>query len=223
MSSSCSPISPHVIQGYYFLLVSCGIALLLSIPPSTHVAQLMEPHWEPPPQAFYMTYVIVTAILGLARGSAAPSWGRVGWRTVSSLALLVLFGQCLVLPHLLFSRALLPNKDIVPLLLFVYAALVGWMFSLVALRLELWGTARRTRPFLVQYAVLGLVLIAPWLLSLSEHVPRIVATFSPIGAALGIVHSAPSGEHAVAFGFVALMILLQLLGLRHPIRRAHAI
>jgi hypothetical protein len=223
MSRSASVLSGRTVQGYYFLLIACGVGLLFSIPPATRVAQLLEPHWEPPPQTFFVVYVAVTALLGLARGSAAASWGRVRWNTILSLAGLVLFGQFLVLPHLLFSRALLPGRDVAIFLLVAYSTLVAMMFSLISLRLELWGTARRTHPFVVQYTVLGSVLLVPWILGFIARIPAIVVALSPIGAALGILGPASAMENAVAFAFILLMISIQLLRIRRLIRRTHAV
>jgi tryptophan-rich sensory protein len=223
MTRPSSILSSRAVQGYYSLLVACGIGLLFSIPPTTRVAQLMEPHWEPPPQTFFVVYMAITALLGLARGSASASWGRVRWNTISSLAALVLFGQFLVLPHLLFSRALLPGRDAALFVLVAYATLVALMFSLISLRLELWGTARRTRPFVLQYTVFGLILIVPWVLSFIARIPPIVVILSPIGATLRIMRIASATENAVAFAFVLLMISIQLLRIRRFIRRTHAV
>ena len=222
MTSPNSVLASRAIQGYYFLLVSCGIGLLFSIPPATQVAQLMTPHWDPPPQTFFAVYVTVTALLGLARGAAAASWGRVRWNTIVSLAVHAMFGQFLVLPFLIFSRTLLPGRDTALLLLVAYSMLVTLMFSLIALRLELWGTARRTRPFILQYTVFGLFLVVPWILT-SLRTPPIVAVFSPIGAALRILQPAPATENVVAFASVLLIISIELLSIRRPIRRAHAV
>jgi tryptophan-rich sensory protein len=223
MTRPDSILSSRAIQGHYFLLIACGIGLLFSIPPVARVAQLMEPHWEPPPQTFFVVYVAITALVGLARGSAAASWGRVRWNTVRSLAVLVLFGQFLVLPYLIFSRALLPGRDTALLLLVGYSTLASLMFSLLSLRLGLWGSARRTRPFVLQYTVFGLFLVVPWVLRFATRIPPIASLLSPINAALRIVHPASAAENAAAFAFVLLMISLQLLRIRRLIRRAHAV
>jgi len=223
MTSASSVLSSRAIQGYYFLLFACGIGLLVSIPPATRVAQLMEPHWEPPPQTFFVVYVTITALLGLARGSAAASWGRVRWNTIRSLSVHVVFGQFLVLPFLIFSRALLPGRDTALLLLATYSTLSAVMFSVIGLRLELWGSARRTRPFILQYTLFGLFLLVPWVLSFLARIPPIVAVFSPIGAALRIMQPASAAENAVAFTSVLLMTCIQLFSIRRPIRRSHAV
>jgi hypothetical protein len=222
MTSPSSVISSRAIQGYYFLLVACGIGLIFSIPPATRLAHLMQTHWEPPPQTFFAVYLTVTALLGLTRGAAASSWGRVRWNTVLSLSMHAAFGQFLVLPFLIFSRALLPGRDTALLLLVAYSTLVALLFSLIALRLELWGNARRTRPFVLQYAAFGLFLVVPWVLTFLARIPPIVAVFSPLGAALTILRPASATENTVAFAFLLLMICIQLLSIRRPIRRTHA-
>ncbi len=223
MINTRSVLSSRALQGYYFLLVACGIGILLSIPPATRVAQLMEPHWDPPPQTFFVVYVTITALLGLARGSAAASWGRVRWSTLLVLLVHTLFGQLLALPFLVFSRALLPGRDTALVLLVVYSTLAALMFSLIALRLELWGTVRRSRPFVLQYTVFGLILAVPWVVSIIAQVPPIVAVLSPIGAALRIMHPASAAENSTALVFALLMIGIQLLSIRRPIRRHHAV
>ena len=223
MTNPSSVLSSRAIQGYYFLLVACGIGLLFSIPPATRVAQLMEPHWEPPAQTFFAVHVTITALLGLARGAAAASWGRVRWNTLLSLSAHALFGQFLVLPFLIFSRALLPGRDAALLLLVAYSTLAALMFSLIALRLESWGSVRRARPGILQYTVFGLVLVVPWVLAALAPTLPIIAVFSPIGAALSIVQPASAAETAVAFASVLLMISVQLLRIRQPIRRTHVV
>jgi hypothetical protein len=223
MTSLSSVLSSRATQGYYFLLVSCGIALLFSIPPATRVAQLMQPHWEPPPQTFFAVYVTITALLGLARGAAAASWGRVRWNTILSLSVHAMFGQFLVLPFLIFSRALLPARDAALIVLVAYSTLAALMFSLIALRLELWGSARRTRPFILQYVVFGLILVVPWFLTFVPRTPPIVALLSPIGAAMRILRPASATENVVAFACVLLIISIHLLSIRRTIRRTHAV
>lgn len=223
MTSTSSVLSSRAIQGYYFLLFACGIGLLVSIPPATRVAQLMEPHWEPPPQTFFVVYVTITALLGLARGSASASWGRLRWNTILSLSVHAMFGQFLALPFLIFSRALLPGRDVALLLLIVYATMAAFMFSLIGLRLGIWGSARRSRPFVLQYTLFGLFLVVPWIVSFLARIPSIVAAFSPIGAALRIMQPASGAENALAFTSVLLMICIQLFSIRRPIRRSHAV
>lgn len=223
MDHSSAPLSGYAVQGYYVLLVACGSALLFSIPHASRVTDLIRPHWDPPSSVFFAVYGVMTALLGLARGSAAASWDTAGWRTVGSLLGLVLFGQFLVLPHLLFSRALLAGRDTILLPLIAYVTLTAFMFSLIALRLELRAAARNTRPFILQHAVFALFVIVPWILSLVEHVPHIVAFLSPVGAALGMIHSASAMEHVVAFAFVGSVVVLQLIGIQRSIRRTHAI
>ncbi len=223
MTSPSSVLSPRAVQVHTFLLVVCGVGLLLSIPPITRVARLLEPHWNPPWQTFFATYVATTALIGLSRGSSAAAVSPLRWSVILSLLVHTAFGQMLVLPMLVFSRSLAPGKDVGLLLLLLYSTCSAMMFSLIALRMELWGVARRTRPFFLQYMLFGLFVVAPWVLSFVERIPAIVAVFSPIGAALQIMQSASSAEIAVAFGFVLLMISIQLLGIRRQIRRPHAV
>ena len=223
MISPRSILSSRALQGYYLLLVACGVSILFSLPPATRVAQLMEPHWDPPPQTFFVVYATITALLGLARGSAAASWGRLRWHTILTLTAHTLFGQLLALPFLIFSRALLPGRDVALFLLVAYTSLAALMFSLIALRLELWGTARRHRPFVLQYTVFGLFLAVPWAASMIGRIPPIVAVLSPIGATLRIMQPASAAENIVTLAFVLLMIGIQLLSIRRPIRRTHAV
>jgi len=218
-----SIFASRALQGYYFLLATCGISMLLSIPPATRVAQMMEPHWAPPPQTFFVVYATITALVGLARGSAAASWGRVRWDTILAVTAHTLFGQLLALPFLIFSRTLLPGRDVSLCLLVMYSTLAALMFSLIALRLELWGSVRRHRAFVLQYVIFGLFLAVPWMASMTVQIPPIVAVLSPIGATLRIMRPASATENIATFAFVLLMIGIQLLSIRRPIRRPHAV
>jgi hypothetical protein len=223
MTRSDSVFSNSAVQGYLLLLVACGAGLLLAIPSGTRVSHLLAPHWKPSPLLFFITYFTITSVLGTFRGISATRWSRLQWGTLLRLAGHALFGQLLVLPYLVFARALLPGSSTVIPLIAVYATLAAYMFSLIGLQLELWGRARRAHTFILQYMIFGLFFLLPWLIALVPRIPSAIMLLSPVGAALRITQQGSAWELSVAFGFVLLMICLQLLRIRRPIRRSHAV
>jgi len=223
VTRSDSVLSSGAVQGYFLLLLACGAGLLLSIPAGARVAQLMELRWSPSPLVFHLTYVTLVALFGTFRGIAAARWDRLKWKTLLKLAWHVLFAQVILLPYMLFSRALLPGRELVAPLLVLYTTLLAFMLALIALRLALWGAARRSHTFLLQYALVALLFLVPWALGLLPGVPSTIALLSPIGATIEIAGSAPAIELLIAFAFASLLILVQLPHLRHLIRRHHAV
>jgi hypothetical protein len=223
MTRTDSLFSGSAVQGYLLLLLACGAALLLSIPAGTRVAHLMSPIWKPSPLLFHLTYLTLTSLLGTFRGIAATRWYRLQWGTASRLAIHGLFAQLMVLPYLVFARALLPGSGAVVLLLVPYATLTAFMFSLIGLRLDLWGRARRAHTFVLQYAIFGFIYLLPWVIGLLPRTPSIITVLSPVGAALRIAQAGTALELSVAFVFVLLMIFMQALSIRRRIRRAHVV
>ncbi len=223
MTKQESVFSSGAVQGYVLLLLACGAGLLFSIPAGARVSDLIELRWSPSPLVFYLTYVTLVGLLGTFRGIAATRWDRQGWGTVLRIAGHVLFGQLLLLPYLLFSRSLLAGQGLVLPLLALYVTCASIMFSLIAYRVERWGTSRRAHTFLLQYAIFGLVLILPWAVGLISQVPTVLTLLSPIGAALKIVQDASASELIVAFAFVVAIACAQLVGIQRTLRRTHAV
>lgn len=222
MTNNDSVFSSGAVQGYLLLLLACGAGLLFSIPTGARVSDLLDLRWNPSPLVFYLTYVTLFGLFGTFRGIAATRWDHRGWGTVLRIAGHVLFGQLLLLPYLLFSRSLLAGRDLVLPLFALYTTCASIMFSLIAYRLELWGTTRRTHTFLLQYTLFALVLILPWAIGLISQVPTVLTLLSPIGAALRIVQDASAAEVALAFVFVAAIACSLLVAIRRTVRRIHA-
>jgi len=218
-----SVLSNSAVQGYLLILLACATGLLFSIPAGGRVSQLIDVRWQPSPFVFHLTYLTLIALLGTFRGIAAARWERLRWETLPRLLWHILFGQLVVLPLLFFARALLPGHDLALPLLVLYSTLASFMFALISLRLALWGVARQTHTFMLQYALFGLVLLVPWSLGFVPHVPSAVTLLSPLGAALRIVQSAPSLELLVAYAFLVALVFAQILGLRRSLRRTHAV
>lgn len=223
MTRNDSVFSSSAVQGYSLLLLACGGALLFSIPSATRVSGLMGSHWEPSPLLFHLTYLTLMSLFGMFRGIAAARWYRLQWGTLLRLAGHILFAQLILLPYLIFARALLPGKSMVTPLLGVYATLAACMFSMIGLRLNVWGSARRAHTFVVQYTIFGLLLLLPWVIGLVPRIPSSIAVLSPVGAALRIVQDGSALELSVAFGFVLSMVCIQLFWTRRLIRRSHAV
>lgn len=210
-------------QGYFLLLLASGAALLFSIPAGAYVSDLMESSWKPSPLVFHLTYITLLGLFGTFRGIAGAGWEGPVWSRLFHLARHVLFGQLIVSPYLFFSRALLPGRSSALPLLAVYTTVVAFTLALIAFRLERWGQRRGVRTFLLQYVLFALLLVAPWALGMLSGVPDAVGLLSPIGAGLRILGTAPAAELAVAFVFVLIVLLIQILGIRRSTRRNHAV
>ena len=223
MSKSHSILSSAAVQGYFVLLVGCGVGLLFSIPSAASVADLAELQWKSSPVAFHLTFVTLLSLLGAFRGVAAAGWDAPERRILTHLAVHILAGQLIVLPYLVFSRVLLPASGLSLPLLATYATITAFMFSVIELRLGRWGRARQVHTLLLQYAAVGLLFLLPWAISVIPGVPPTVTLFSPIGAALKITQAASASEPAVALAFVTLMTLVQLVCLRRAAGRNHAV
>ena len=223
MTKQDSVFSSGAVQGYVLLLLACGAGLLFSIPAGARVSDLLELSWSPSPLVFYLTYVTLVGLLGTFRGIAATRWDRRDWGTVLRIAGHILFAQLLLLPYLLFSRSLLVGRGLVMPVLALYVTCASVMFSLIAYRVELWGTTRRTHTFLLQYTLFGLVLILPWAVGLISQVPTVLTLASPVGAALKIVQEPSAGELALAFAFVIAIACAQLVGIQRTLRRTHVV
>jgi len=218
-----SVFSASSVQGLVLLLVICGGALLLSVPAGSRVSDLIVRQWTPSPVLFHMAYVAFASLLGVHRGMAASRWNRLRWHTLGTLAAHVLFAQLVVLPLLVFARALLPGRGSATALLIAYTSLCAFTFAVIGLRIDCWGRARRAHTFFLQYTLLGAVLIVPWALGLLSAVPSALSLLSPLGATLRIVRLATPAELAIAFAFPVLLCLGQMPGMRRLIRRAHAV
>jgi len=218
-----SVFSSGAVQGYLLLLLACGAALLFAIPSGARVSDLLELRWNPSPLVFYLTYVTLVGLLGTFRGIAATRWDRRGGSAVVRIVGHVLFGQLLLLPYLLFSRAFLAGRGLALPLLALYVTCVAIMFSLLAYRVARWGTTRRVHTFLLQYTLFGLVLILPSAVGLIPQVPAALTLLSPIGATVKIVRGASAPELVLAFAFTVAIAFAQLIGIQRTVRRTHAV
>ncbi len=211
MNRKASVFAAQAVQRSYGLLVACGAALVLSIPPAVRVADLLNTPWRISPQLFFFVYVLVTALAGLSRGAVAAAEPPLRRNPMPFLALHAAFDQLLTVPLLVFARMLLPpGHGIALLLLAIYAFLVTLLTSFLAFRVDRAPAAPRARPFFVRYAAFIVLFLAPWLLGASAAIPDWVARLSPIGATASILRLGSAADLVVAFGFVGSVVAAQL-------------
>lgn len=219
MTGSESLFSGRAVQENAWLLVVCGIALLLSIPSGDAVEDALRNSWTPSPLVFVAIYVLTLSFQGALRGASAARWGLPSRAVPGTLLRHVLFSQLIALPCLLFARALLPGVEFAWALLLLHATLASFAFSLLAFRVARWGASRQAQTSLLPALLVSLALGLPCILDLLPQVPAIVRLASPIGVALTIARSPTVAELLVAFLFAAIAMSSQWLGIRRSSRR----
>jgi len=221
-----SVFSMASLQGFLTVVIACGIALLLSIHPGARVAALHGSRWIIPPSSFHIVYVLMLGFLGVGRGAliAANLPLRVFRpKLYGQIAQHIVLAQLLVLPLLVFSRSVFPDRSGSLLLLFVYATLISFLFALVSYRLDLRGMRRKRSAFLLRYGIyVGYVLI-PFGLGISTRALSGFVSLSPIGVTQQIVGEISALPLVVAFLFPVLATLLLLVRGRPTLRRGHEV
>jgi len=208
------------VQTYSALLLLCGVAMLFAIPFAARVSQhsLFRSFYVP--SMFLFLYTFLLTLLGMSRGGAVAAQDRT-IRASIAIALQVLVGQLLVLPYLIYVRAVLPTSGPRIAMIAVYAFLVGFLAGLIGHRLECRAIDQR-KPALLRKAVLVLAYyLAPFALNLAfGNRVALLSLLSPIGALLHILERGSATSTIVAFAIPIAMIALQLLRMRRIVQEA---
>ena len=208
------------VQTYSALLLLCGVAMLFAIPFAARVSQhsLFRSFYVP--SMFLLAYTFLLTVLGMSRGSAMAAKDRT-LRASIAIALQVLLGQLLVLPYLIYVRAVLAASGPRIAVIAVYAFLVAFLAGLIGHRLECRAIDQR-KPALLRKAALVLAYyVAPFALNLAfGHRVAFVSLLSPIGAVLHILERGSATSTIVAFAIPAAIIALELLRMRRMVQEA---
>ena len=221
-----SVFSMSSLQGFLTLVIVCGIALLFSIHPGARVESLHASRWIIPPSSFHVVYVLMLGLLGVSRGAliAANLPARIFRpKLYAQMAQHILVAQLLMLPFLVFSRSVFPDRSGSLLLLFVYATLISFLFCLISYRLDLRSMQRRRSAFLLRYGVYFACVLIPFGLGVSTRALSAFVSLSPIGVAQQIVGELSALPLAVAFVFPVVATLLLLIRSRPVLRRGHEV
>ncbi|MCK4570584.1 hypothetical protein KAT84_01415 [Candidatus Bipolaricaulota bacterium] len=215
--------STSSLQAYLTLVFLCGIALALSIQPASRIAALRASNISYLPGLFHLAFVFLFGLFAVNRGAvvAANASAR-----ISHLKLIlrflehIVYGLLLLLPYLLFSRALLSDRIIGLFILASYTAVSSLFFCLVSYRLELRGNRRKRNAFLLRYGFYGAFCLVPFGIGMSHRSLSLLLGASPIGLATRIIGEASAIELLIGF-LVPILGILWLLTRRRRFDRRH--
>ena len=220
---SDSVFSTSSLQAYLSLTVLCGIALALSIQPSSRIVAL---HFSHPPSLFHLAFVFLFGMFSVNRGAviAANTSARIlRLKLVFRFLEHIAYGLLLLLPYLVFSRALLPAGIAGIFILVLYVAVLSFFFCLLSFRLELRGNSRRRGAFLLRYGLYAAFCLVPFGIGMSHRSLSVILSVSPIGLATRIIEGASAIDLFAGFLVPSIGILWLLTRLRRIDRRHHAI
>ena len=112
----------HGFAPYFSCLLFCSLGLVLSLPFPLRPADSVLGLSAARPSAFFLTYVMMIALFGVTRGTAAARTERLK-TAVAWIAGEVLLVQIALLPLLIFARVLVAGEPLILLLAFLYARL----------------------------------------------------------------------------------------------------
>lgn len=223
---SDSVFSTSSLQAYLSLVLLCGIALVLSIQPSSRIAELRASDFAYPPSLFPLAFVSIFGLFAVNRGAviAANTSVRI-FRLKLILRFLehIAYGLLLLLPYFVCCRALLPDRVAGIFVLVLYVAVSSLFFCLVSFQLELRGHRRRREAFLLRYGLYAAFCLIPFGIGMSHRSFSAILSVSPIGLATRIIGGASAIDLLVGFLVPSIGILWLLTRLRRIDRRHHAI
>ena len=221
---SDSVFSTSSLQVYLSMTVLCGIALALSIQPSSRIAALpFFSHW---PSLFHLAFVLLFGMFAVNRGAviAANTSARIlRLKLVFRFLEHIAYGLLLLLPYLVFSRALLPARIAGVFVLSLYVVVLAFFFCLVSFRLEIRSGRRRPGAFLLRYSLYATFCLVPFGIGMSHPSLSCILSASPIGFATRIIEGASAIELFMGFLIPSIGILWLLTRLRRIDGRHHAV
>ena len=198
-------------QAYSMLLLLCGVAMLFAIPFASRVWQHSAFRSFFVPSMFFFAYAFLMTVLGMARGSAIA---RDEQRLPAALTIAgqVSLGQLLVLPYLIYVRAVLRASEPRIALVALYTCLVAYLAGLLGHSMET-RALRRQRPALFRkIAVVLAYYVVPFALDLAIFGRAgLLSLVSPIGAVLHILDRGAALTTAFAFMMPTVALVLCLL------------
>ena len=221
---SDSVFSTSSLQVYLSLIVLCGIALALSIQSSSRIASLH--FFSHSPSLFHLAFVLLFGMFAVNRGAviAANTSARIlRLKLVFRFLEHIACGLLILLPYLVFSRALLPARIAGIFILILYVAVYSFFFCLASFRLELRSNRRRRGAFLLRYGLYAAFCLVPFGIGMSHPSLSGILSASPIGLTTRIIEGASGIELFVGFLVPSIGIFWLFTRLRRIDRRHHAI
>ena len=200
----------HGFAPYFSCLLFCSLGLVLSLPFPLRPADSVLGLSSARPSAFFLTYVMMVALFGVTRGTAAAGTERLK-AAIAWIAGEIVLVQLALLPLLLFARVLVAEEPLILLLAFLYATCTALMWGVGTYRLERWAQNRRIPSFALRYGSFLLVSLLPLIFALGASQVSALLALSPIGAMTALLNASQSAITALAFLFPALVTILLLL------------
>ena len=214
-----SLVPDDAIQTYSALLLLCGIAMLFAIPFAARVSQHSMFRSFYVPSMFFVVYAFLMSVVGVNRGSAVAAEER-GLKAAVMIASHVLLGQLLVLPYLIYVRAVLAASEPRIAVIALYSLIVAFLAGLVGHALECRAISRRKPALLMKTALVLGYYFVPFMLNLAvRDRVALVSLVSPFGAVLHILERGSAIATSVAFAIPTAMIAVLLLRMKHQARR----
>lgn len=163
MEKKFSLVDAQIMKPFFGLVLFCGLAFILSIPPGRQVKDFGSIAALQREGMYFYVYVFFSAALGLSLGTLAASQREVGRALYVHLLARVALGQSLLLPYFIFVRALYPGREGMLVLVVLYATLVAFLMSVASRLIEESGHGTSPRGFLGKYAAFMIYFAAPLL------------------------------------------------------------
>ena len=223
---SDSVFSTSSLQAYLSLIMLCGIALALSIQPPARIAAILSSGSTYPASLFHLAFVLLFGMFAVNRGAVIAKNTSV--RILQLKVILrflehIAYGLLLLLPYVVFSRALLPDRLAGIFILILYVAVSSLFFCLVSFRLELRSNRWKSGAFLQRYGLYAAFCLVPFGVGMSHRSLSVILSVSPIGVVARIIGGASAIDLVVGFLVPSVGILWLLIRLQRIDRRPHAI
>ena len=163
-------VDAKITKPLFSLLLFCGLALVLSIPPGRQVKDLGSLAFLQRQGMYFYVYVFFSGLFGLSLGTLAALQQERGRALYIHLSCSVALAQALLIPYFIFARALYPGSEGMLVLIVLYGSLVSFLMSLISRLIEENGQGTSPRGFLGKYAafityfavpLLGMPLLSP--------------------------------------------------------------
>ena len=163
MEKKCSLVDAQIMKPFFGLVLFCGLALILSIPPGRQVKDFGSLASLQRQGMYFYLYVFFSATLGLSLGTLAASQREAGRALYVHLLARIALGQSLLRPYFIFARTLYPGREGMLVVVVLYATLVSFLMSIVSRLIEENGHGTSPRGFLGKYAAFVIYFTAPLL------------------------------------------------------------
>ena len=172
MQKRFSLVDAQMMKPLFSLVLFCGLALILSIPPGRQVKDFGSLASLQRQGMYFYVYVFFSGMLGLSLGTLAAVQQEAGRALYVHLLARIALGQALLVPYFIFMRALYPGREGMLVLVVLYATLVAFLMSVASRLIEESGHGASPRGFLGKYAVFVIYFAAPLL---------VIPALSPLG------------------------------------------